>query len=532
MSETFFHASSPTDAWERICREPQLFQELLSYSTMNDIDALLLRAVTYARERVGAAEGFFAIYEDSGAAESTPRWCAVAGRSVERARWPDEIREVFSTGVTRQALELWRKIDVVSPYGASSPSFQIKKIHNVLAVPVGGQARGVLVLQNVDAERLHDEAFHQEYVSFAVTFGSLLSPFVDRAVLIAREGDAVALGVAGSSKATMDLRARLRQVASRDDWHALVIGVPGSGRTHIARVLHATSPRRSGPLVQEHCGAWGPNDACDVLFGVDGPQGQTALLASVDGGTLLLEDIDALPSVAQAALARFLVTGLYRPRGANSDRRASVRIVATAPVPRDAALPQPNVRSDLLNRLTNGLIRLPKLADHREDVPELLERLGRAAAARQNVEWPGVERFTAMDASRRKWQGDIGELAVAVEQALQHTQGRRPIDSEALFGPAPEPPRVPIIDDWLHHGVPILSWHDAKDALHRAYLLRMLIVHDLARAGTARALKINTSVLFSLIERLNLWPTLHELDAERKLLVQAGRKSDLTELDN
>ena len=80
MSTTRFVDSPPADAWERIKQEPQLFQQLLTCSRTDDIDALLLSAVTYARERVGAAEGFIALYEDGARADSVPRWCAVSRR--------------------------------------------------------------------------------------------------------------------------------------------------------------------------------------------------------------------------------------------------------------------------------------------------------------------------------------------------------------------------------------------------------------------------------------------------------------------
>ncbi len=526
MSTTLFVDSPPADAWERIKQEPQLFQQLLTCSRTDDIDALLLSAVTYARERVGAAEGFIALYEDGARADSMPRWCAVSGRTAERAEWPQVIRDVFSFGVTAKALELWRNVDVVSTESAHPDSMVLKKIHNVLACPVGGQARGVLVLQNVSDARARDQAFHKEYTEFAQTFASLLSPFVDRAVLIARTGDASALGITGGSRAMVEVRHNVRTVAMRDDVPALVVGPYGSGRTYVARALHANSPRRASPLVREHCSAWVPDEASDHLFGVDGASPRTALLASVDGGTLLLEDIDALPSVTQSALVRYFETGLYRPRGATADRRASVRILATATTDPSKPLDVPSMRRDLFTRLNRGLIRLPAVHQRREDIPELLERLGRVSAARLHLAWPGMTERAIHEATLKRWKGNVAQLATAVEHAIQSTGGKRPIDEDALLGPPPEAPRVPIVDDWLHEDIPMMLWTDAKDGLLRAYLLRALISHDLSRADTARTLGVGTGQLHAMINRYDLRPELEVLDAARARRLQPDATHD------
>lgn len=505
----------PSGAWERLKNEPQLFHEMVGLSRIDDIDTLLLSALEFATRRVGAAEGFVALYEHGAGSESVPRWCAVVGRGGERAQWPQVIRDVFSRGVTAKALELWRSIDVVSSQSQPPDSMVVKKIHNVLATPVGRQVRGVLVLQNVSEADARNDTFRKEAVAFTETFASLLGPFVDRAVLIAQTGDANALGILGRGRAMVEVRHDVRIVAMRDDVPSLVVGPQGSGRTHVARSIHANSPRRSRPLVREHCSAWSPTDSTDMLFGVEGASPQTALLASVDGGTLLLEDIDALPSATQSALVRFLDTGTYRPRGATADRRASVRILTTATTEPGKPLDMPKLRRDLFTRLNRGLIRLPALHQRREDIPDLLEHLGRAAAARHHLAWPGLEPSALQEATLKRWKGDVAQLASTIEVALQRTTGKRAIDTESMFGAEAETARIPVIDDWLHKDIPMMTWSDAKDGLLRAYLLRALIAHDLYRNETARALAITPGQLHANINRFELRGELERLDAER-----------------
>jgi anaerobic nitric oxide reductase transcription regulator len=379
----------------------------------------------------------------------------------------------------------------------------------------------VLVLQNVSDERAHTPAFASEYITFTQDFASLLSPFVDRAVLIAQTGDAATLGIVGAGRAMVDVRTHVRGHAMHSDLPVLVVGPQGSGRTHVARAVHANSPRRARPLLHEHCGAWSSDEASDLLFGVDGPHPQAGLLAAVDGGTLLLEEIDTLPGSTQAALVRFLDTGAYRPRGATQDRRASVRLLATATTDSKVPVDLPKLRRDLHTRLSRGRITLPALAQRREDIPELLERLGRDTAARLMLAWPGMTDDAVGAAMLKSWKGNVAELANAIERAMQRTGGRTPIDKESLFGPPPEAPGVALVDAWLHKDIPIMLWTDAKDSLHRAYLLRVLIAHDLSRAETARVLDVGTPHLQAMINRYGLRGELEILDAARARRLRA-----------
>lgn len=501
----------PPENWEKLKREHRLFEQLLTLARMDDLDTLLQSALLFAVDRVGAEEGFLALYEDGATSASVPRWCAVVGCTEDRARWPQVIQTAFSRGVTADALNLWRLLDVPSTmsnpeYSAHMQSFVVKKIRNVLAVPVGREARGVLVLQNRRVEQPPTSAadFGSDERDFAQAFASMLGPFVDRAVLRERLGNAAALGIVGHSRVMREVRENVRALSERCDVPALIEGPQGSGRKHIARALHEHSSRRARPLVLKRCSAWSPAEASEMLFGAEGATPRTALVASVDGGTLVLEDIEALPADAQAALVQFLDTGSYRPRHASADRQASVRVLATSSI--DLALPVKigTFRRDLYTRLNKGRIRLPPLSQRREDIAELLEHLGRAAAARRNLAWPGLTDHVLAEASLRPWTGNVTELSIAIEHALIGTGGTRPIDDEALFGPLAEVEPVPDITAWFRTDIPLMTWANAKNALHRAYLLHALRMHQGNKARTAKALRMGKAQLFANIKKFGL----------------------------
>lgn len=500
--------SQPEDL-DKLKREHHLFQQLLDLSRIDDLDPLLLSALQFAVDRVGAAEGFLALYTDGATTASMPQWCAVVGCTDDKSRWPQVIQTAFSRSITAEALNLWQVLDLPSTMSDSSASplarsFTLKKIHNVLAVPVGREVRGVLVLQNRSPERRVGGAFLEGDREFAINFAAVLGPFVDRAVLREKLGNAAALGIVGRSKVMAEVRNNVRAIADRDDVPVLVDGPQGAGRTHIARAIHEHSSRRSRPFVSKKCSAWAGGEALDTLFGAEGAAPRTALLASLDGGTLLLEDIEALPAAAQAALVHFLDTGTYRPRLATADRRASVRLLATSTADLGLASKLGSFRQDLYARLNKGRIRLPALAQRREDVGALLEHLGRAAAAKRNIAWTGLDDDAQREVSLRRWKANVADVATAIDHAVQRVDGKRPIDVEALFGPPPDIEPVPDITDWFRTDLPLMTWSDAKNALHRAYLLHALRMHDGSRARTARALKMGKAQLFANIKKFGL----------------------------
>src|SRR5207253_8941369 len=147
------------------------------------------------------------------------------------------------------------------------------------------------------------------------------------------------IGAAPEFRSSLAIAAK----AARNRLPILIIGEPGTGKETIARAIHAASLRAKAQLVTLDCKAVPGNIIDSELFGHEkgafpGAFGaKTGRIVQADGGTLLLDDITALPAETQEMLDRVLATGEVRPVGLNGSYSVDVRIIATAsrPLPED-----------------------------------------------------------------------------------------------------------------------------------------------------------------------------------------------------
>ena len=142
------------------------------------------------------------------------------------------------------------------------------------------------------------------------------------------------------------------------------------------------------------------------------------LVGEAEGGTLFLDEIDSLPLLAQAKLLRFLQDGEYRPLGSSKVRHSDVRIIAASNADLKAAVEGGRLRRDLYYRLNIVPLRIPSLAERRDDVPLLAAHFLEHYVAR--FDKPGmelaadaVEVLTAYD-----WPGNVRELEHVLARAV------------------------------------------------------------------------------------------------------------------
>jgi DNA-binding NtrC family response regulator len=217
------------------------------------------------------------------------------------------------------------------------------------------------------------------------------------------------------------------RVAS-SDVPVLLTGPSGTGKEHLAEVIHANSRRRARPFVKVNAGAL-PDTLLEAeLFGAEagaytGADGRRiGRFEAADGGTLLLDEIGNLPAAGQARLLRVLQSGEYQRLGSSQNRRADVRVLAATNADLRSAIAAGSFREDLLFRLNVVEIDLPPLAGRGEDIRALAEHgLGRFGG-----EGRGPARFSP-DAWRallaHRWPGNVRELQNRVKRALVVADG-------------------------------------------------------------------------------------------------------------
>jgi DNA-binding NtrC family response regulator len=204
----------------------------------------------------------------------------------------------------------------------------------------------------------------------------------------------------------------------------LITGEQGTGKSELARYIHAHSSRSDGPLVDAVCAAMPAGTGAAALFGVerasdsDGADGATAaigLVESAAGGTLALDDIHLLDPGAQAALAEAITLGTFRREGSRHRIENEARFIATSGVELPAAVRAGSFRNDLFDAVGQVAIALPPLRDRAVDVPLLAQSFVR--------EFGGLRGPTlaseALDALQEyAWPGNLRELRNVLERAV------------------------------------------------------------------------------------------------------------------
>jgi DNA-binding NtrC family response regulator len=233
-------------------------------------------------------------------------------------------------------------------------------------------------------------------------------------------------GIVGRSPQMLEVYARIRRVAPHYRC-ALVTGATGTGKELAARALHELSPAASGPFAICNCAAVSESLAESELFGhvrgafTGAVQDKAGMFEYAHGGTLFLDEIGEMPLAMQAKLLRAVQNQEVQRVGSPSARKVNVRIVAATN--RDLrASGAKEFREDLFFRLAMVEIRLPALAERREDLPLLLRHFTDLYARQYQKSIDGITRRAEALLYRHDWPGNVRELENVIGYAAMMSQ--------------------------------------------------------------------------------------------------------------
>jgi NtrC-family two-component system response regulator AlgB len=212
--------------------------------------------------------------------------------------------------------------------------------------------------------------------------------------------------------------------AAQSDATVLILGESGTGKSVLAREMHARSSRRSASFVTVSCPSLSRELLESELFGhvrgaFTGALSDTLGKVTVaEGGTLFLDEIGDLPPEIQAKLLRLLQEREYERVGETKPRRANVRVIAATNHDLSESLQAGKFREDLYYRLNVISLRLPPLRDRAQDIEPIANRHLEFFATHAGKQIRGftVEALHAMQGYR--WPGNLRELRNVIERAV------------------------------------------------------------------------------------------------------------------
>jgi DNA-binding NtrC family response regulator len=299
------------------------------------------------------------------------------------------------------------------------------------------------------------------------------------ALLRARVDDESQQALVGRSAAITRVRELIgRAAASR--LTVLISGEAGSGKDVVARLIHDLSHRAGRPYIVVRCEGTAPAALEEELFGA----ARGGLLETARGGTLVLDEIGAIPRALRARLAQMLVERVVERAGTHGGVPVDVRLVLTTRVLPDETTA--GGRDELLGALTLLPVTLPPLRERRSDIPLLVHHFRRRLGREMGVELPALSTDAMAPLLGHQWPGNVRELEHWIDRMALSTH---PVSGGA-DGAAPSP--TGMAADFSQLDAARLS----LEALERRYILHVLEQEQGHQSRAADRLGIDRRTLY------------------------------------
>jgi DNA-binding NtrC family response regulator len=234
----------------------------------------------------------------------------------------------------------------------------------------------------------------------------------------------------GTSAVMRRLAADASRVA-RAEGPVLLIGPTGAGKGVLAAWLHHHGPRAAAPFVDLNCAGFSREFLETELFGhrkgafTGAVSDKPGLLEAADGGCVFLDEIGDLDLSLQPKLLKVLEDRRFRRLGEVTDRVVDVRLIAASNVNLAGLVAERRFRDDLFFRLSTYVLRMPGLAERREDIPLLADRITSQLAGGMGRGELGLgpEAMTAL--CEYSWPGNVRELRNVLERSITFSDAER-----------------------------------------------------------------------------------------------------------
>ena len=281
----------------------------------------------------------------------------------------------------------------------------------------------------------------------------------------------------GGSSVINHLRQQIERVSPTNS-RILISGPSGSGKELAARMIHLTSHRAKGPFVVLNAAAITPERMEIELFGTEDQGGSSRKIGALEeahGGTLYLDEVADMPRETQSKILRVLVEQSFNRVGGSTRVQVDVRLISSTARDLPREIQDGRFREDLFHRLAVVPIRVPSLAERRDDIPHLVECFMEQISRNSGLPIRRIGEDAMAVLQAHDWPGNIRQLRNNVERLMILTRG----DQEAVITADLLPseigamlPALPTSTGGEH--LMSLPLRDAREIFEREYLVAQI----------------------------------------------------------
>lgn len=229
--------------------------------------------------------------------------------------------------------------------------------------------------------------------------------------------------------------------ATQNDASVFIYGETGTGKELFAQSIHFGSNRKDKPFLAQNCAALPESLLEGILFGTSkggftGAVDRAGLFEQANGGTLLLDEISAMPYELQSKLLRVLQERYIRRVGGTRDIPIDVRIIATVNEPPQRLIDEGKLRPDLYYRLNVVGLTIPPLRARKDDIPILVDNFLAKYDAQYGKEVWMVSEQALKKLVNYKYPGNVRELENILAQSVAMADSEHVLTARHLQMPA------------------------------------------------------------------------------------------------
>ncbi|HXC54033.1 MAG TPA: sigma-54 dependent transcriptional regulator [Rhizomicrobium sp.] len=224
----------------------------------------------------------------------------------------------------------------------------------------------------------------------------------------------------GMSSAISQVRQAVEKIAPTNS-RIFVSGPSGAGKEVVARLIHARSRRAGNAFVAINCATMAPSRIESELFGVEaGENGarKTGMFELAHNGTLYLDEVADMPLETQGKILRVLVDQTFTRVGGTMRVQVDARVICSTTKDLRAEIAAGKFREDLYHRLNVVPVRVPSLAERRDDIPLLVAHFMKRLAATSGLATREIGDDAMAVLQSHSWPGNVRQLRNIVERLL------------------------------------------------------------------------------------------------------------------